>query len=175
MPMLALPLRYARALVAVGVAVLLAACASTPTPYQPMSSGYGYSEQKLESNRYRITFAGNAATPQAAVENYVTYRAAQVTLQNGCDYFLLLGRSIQPGPGTSHGKPSVGLGLGIGSFGSSGGIGISTSTEKSLNSGAGLIGQADILIFKGDKPADKPEAMDAREVQANLRPTITLP
>ncbi len=44
-------------------ALLVAGCA-TPTPYQPLgvrgtgASG-GFSEQRLEENRYRVSFRGN--------------------------------------------------------------------------------------------------------------------
>jgi hypothetical protein len=33
-----------------------------PTPYQPAVDGYGYSEQQIEDDRYRVTFVGNRHT-----------------------------------------------------------------------------------------------------------------
>ncbi|MFT4046301.1 MAG: hypothetical protein QM661_06340 [Solimonas sp.] len=48
---------------AVLLAAVLAACA-TVTPYQPAGDGYGYRSQMLESNRYRVSFAGSSATPR---------------------------------------------------------------------------------------------------------------
>jgi hypothetical protein len=56
----------------------LAACA-TATPYQP--AGYngqrgGYAEQRLESDRYRVTFAGNSLTSREQVEMALLLRAA---------------------------------------------------------------------------------------------------
>ena len=69
--------------------LLLAGCA-VPTPYQPATKGYGYSEQQLESNRYRVTFSGNSVTPRDTVQNYLLYRAAEVTRESGHDYFTVV-------------------------------------------------------------------------------------
>ena len=44
-------------------AALLTGCASGPTPYQPGaadSGDRGYSESKIENDRYRISFKGNS-------------------------------------------------------------------------------------------------------------------
>ena len=70
------------------LATALAACA-TATPYQRLRNGYGYTDQQLESNRYRVTFVGNSETPRSAVENYLLYRAAQITVNHGYDYFVI--------------------------------------------------------------------------------------
>ena len=66
---------------------VLAACA-TATPYQPATDGYGYAEQRIENNRFRIVFNGNSETPRQTVETYLLYRAAELTLQSGYDYFV---------------------------------------------------------------------------------------
>lgn len=62
----------------------LAACA-TPATYGPKtgSSLTGYTDEQLAQNRYRVTFSGNSVTPRATVEDYLLYRAAQVTLDSG--------------------------------------------------------------------------------------------
>ena len=61
---------------------MLAGCAQ-PTPYQPATEGYGHSEQQIEDNRYRVSFAGNDLTPADTVQNYLLYRAAELTLGKG--------------------------------------------------------------------------------------------
>lgn len=68
----------------VGLAVLLAGCAE-PTPYGPRTEGSrtGYTDEQLAKNRFRVTYAGNSVTPRETVENYLLYRAAQVTLNSG--------------------------------------------------------------------------------------------
>jgi hypothetical protein len=83
--------------VALGAVLLaiLTACTS-PTPYQPAPpQGFGYSEDRLDQNRYRITFRGNAQTPRETVEDYLLYRAAELTLQNGFDHFIMVGRDTE--------------------------------------------------------------------------------
>ncbi len=77
----------------VAAATALGACSSGPTPYQP-AAGYdrGYSEQKIENDRYRISFKGNSMTERDTVENYLLFRAAELTLQSGYDVFTIVNR-----------------------------------------------------------------------------------
>lgn len=77
----------------VAAATALGACSSGPTPYQP-AAGYdrGYSEQKIENDRYRISFKGNSMTERDTVENYLLFRAAELTLQSGYDTFTIVNR-----------------------------------------------------------------------------------
>lgn len=168
-----LPKRIAAALV---LAPALVACVTTPTPYQPRHNNEGYSEQKLEANRYRIAFAGNSATPRETVENYVLYRAAEVTLANGYDHFVVTGNESREEPSARGGN--VGLGFGGFSIGSGGGfgLGVGVSTGTGYGGGRGdYLGQADIVMFKGPKPTDQPRAFDARELRNNLEPLIARP
>lgn len=75
--------------------VVLGACA-TATPYQPSTSvnaRNGFSEMKIEDDRIRISFDGNSLTKRDTVETYLLYRAAELTKQNGYDYFTLADRS----------------------------------------------------------------------------------
>ncbi len=80
-----------RPIVLAFVAALTFASCATPTSYGPAKSarGYGFSEQQLGQNQFRIQFRGNAATPRDVVEDYLLYRASELTLQEGCDYFVL--------------------------------------------------------------------------------------
>ena len=84
-----------RTLALAAVAGLLAACA-TATPYQPaVTAGYGFEEQTIEDNRVRITFRGNTLTDRETVETYLLYRAAELTLQSGNDYFVVANRDTE--------------------------------------------------------------------------------
>lgn len=71
---------------------MLGACA-TATPYQAASgTDRGYSEQKIENNRFQVQFAGNSLTDRKTVETYLLYRAAELTKQNGYDHFRVMRR-----------------------------------------------------------------------------------
>ncbi|MGE0666463.1 MAG: hypothetical protein AB7O49_07895 [Sphingomonadales bacterium] len=76
----------------------LSACGGA-TPYQPAaepgrnsSAGYGYSEQRLEQDRFMVMFSGNSMTSRQRVETYLLFRAAELTLQTGNDWFLTVQR-----------------------------------------------------------------------------------
>lgn len=90
--------RVAALALALASASVLASCA-TPTPYQPAtgSGSYrtGYWDEQIESDRFRITFAGNSLTSRETVERYLLYRAAQLTVERGGDYFTLADRDTE--------------------------------------------------------------------------------
>ncbi len=71
----------------------LSACV-TSTPYQLNSKAAsgGYSETKLEPNRFRVTFSGNTSTPREKVDDYLLFRAAELTLAQGFDTFTIADR-----------------------------------------------------------------------------------
>ncbi|MGZ8407723.1 MAG: CC0125/CC1285 family lipoprotein, partial [Caulobacteraceae bacterium] len=76
----------------------LAGCA-TPTPYQPAVQqgryAYGFSEQKLDETHWRVTFSGNSLTSRERVESYLLYRAAELTVAQGGDWFETTGRATE--------------------------------------------------------------------------------
>ena len=94
--------------------LLLAGCASAPTPYQAAQGGFGYSEQQIEENRYRVSFAGNSATTRQTVEDYLLYRAAELTVQTGHDWFQVVDRNTAQEYSGSGGSPEMGVGVGSG-------------------------------------------------------------
>ena len=162
----------ARWLCGIGLLLAVAACTTSPTPYQAASGNLGYRDQQLESNRYRVSFTGNPATPRDKVQDYALYRAAELTLASGNDYFKVTSRSTDAAS-SGGGGPSFGVGVGGGSGGGSGGVGIGLSSIL----GGGGYSQSytvtmDILVFKGTKPQNDTEAYDAREVARRLEPTI---
>jgi hypothetical protein len=87
--------RFAKVLAVFAVIAGLNACA-TATPYQPASErGFGYSEERLDANKYRVIFRGNALTKRETVEDYLLYRSAELTLQNGYTHFIMIGRETE--------------------------------------------------------------------------------
>ncbi len=78
----------------IGCLSLVMACSTTPTPYAPAMDGRkGFHETRIEPDRWRVSFAGNAQTPRQTVEDYLLYRAAELTLREGYDWFLTVERT----------------------------------------------------------------------------------
>jgi hypothetical protein len=152
----------------------LAGCAG-PTLYQAADPAYGYREQQLETNRYRVTFAGNALTNRDTVENYLLYRAAELTLQHGYDFFVVADRDLQvrtryvysfsafPGYGyyRVYGYP-IGYGPGVPADGT---VWPRTRYEA----------VADIVMFRGEPAASDVRAFKANELKRFLGNRIVRP
>jgi hypothetical protein len=151
------------------LALLLAACAGKPTPYQSAQNGYGYSEQRIEENRYRVSFSGNSATSRQTVEDYLLYRAAELTVQNGHDWFEVADRDTVQEYSGYGGSPAIGVGGG----GGSGGVGVGLSFPMfGGGSAPSYTAHMDILVHDGEKPPQNPNAYDAFSVISQLQPKI---
>jgi hypothetical protein len=159
--------RQAAPALVVLLGLLLAACAGKPTPYQSAQSGYGYSEQRIEENRYRVSFAGNSATSRQTVEDYLLYRAAELTVQNGHDWFEVADRdTVQEWSGYG-GSPAMGVG------GVSGNVGVGLSFPMfGGGSAPSYTANMDILVHDGEKPPENANAYDAFAVISRLQPKI---
>jgi outer membrane protein TolC len=148
--------------------LLLTGCASAPTPYQAAQGGFGYSEQQIEENRYRVSFAGNSATSRQTVEDYLLYRAAELTVQNGHDWFEVVDRNTVQDYAGYGGSPSFGVGVG---GGSNFGVGLSMPMFSGGGSGR-YTADMDVLLRDGEKPQENPNAYDAFSVISRLQPKI---
>lgn len=176
------------AVLALAMAGGLAAC-ETATPYQPLRAGSqvsgGYSDLKLESNRWRVTFAGNSLTSRQTVETYLLYRAAELTVNQGYDWFEMADRQTDKHVQT-FADPIGPYGYGWapywrfhGRFGWrswdpfwgdpfwADSVDIQTIEQYEAN--------AEIVMGHGAKPTGDPRAFDAREVLANLSGKIARP
>jgi len=169
----------------------LGACAGAgPTPYGPAErpGGQGYSEERLDADRYRITVAGNALTPRERVEDYLLYRAAELTLQEGFDHFRLLERQTDSDTvryQDSWGGPAWGPGWawspGWGGYygGYYGGrarhgvgVGISTGSGRAETR---YETSALVRLRPGPVGGGEGPAYDAREVIERLQPVVRPP
>lgn len=151
------------------ITIAIAAGCATPTPYHPADPQFGYSEQQLEANRFRVSFEGNALTDRETVENYLLYRAAEITLAQGYDYFILARQDIEPQMEVFYTRfwdyPSRWYGY-YGYYPGPADVRAETRTR--------YLAVATILMY-GGKPPDDARAFDARELKRFLGPTIVRP
>lgn len=191
-------LRTAATIAALAVAAGLSACA-TATPYQPNIPGQqvsgGFSETQLEPDRFRVNFAGNSLTSRETVEGYLLFRAAELTVAEGYDYFVIVGRDtdrktrtyVEPDPfyrpywggfGFGYWRPHWRYhGVRYGGWRSWDpwygdpfwGDRIDVRTIDKYEA------SAEIQMRRGAKPEGDPRAFDARAVMDSLRPRLQLP
>jgi len=64
---------------------------SCVTPYKNMSLIGGYSEMALSKDTYKVLFRGNGFSSQDYVYSSLLRRSAELTIQNGYKYFIILG------------------------------------------------------------------------------------
>ena len=181
---------------ALSALLLLGACA-TATPYQAATEElHGYENQKIERNRWQVSFGGNALTDRQTVETYLLYRAAELTLQQGFDHFRVVRRE------TDGDSRTVPTGFSSSPFYSGFHCDYRFYTPGSLNdpafSSSRIAGAqnsfgfafrassnyreivryeatAEIMMGHGAKPLDGTEYFDAEDVLATLGHSIVRP
>jgi hypothetical protein len=175
-----------RAFVVFAAAALTLAACETATPYQPAGAhageaGGGYSETQIEANRWRVTFAGNSLTSRDTVERYLLYRSAELTLQQGFDWFAANDRAtdkktetyVDPYFGAYWGPRwgfyRRGYGWGYGRWGDP-----YWGAPLDIDQTSQFQASAEISMGKGAKPADR-SAFDAHSVVEHLGPTLVRP
>lgn len=159
-------------------ALALAACASTPPTYAPAASptASGFSERQIESNRYFVTYRASSGADSALLSDYALLRAADITLENGRDWFWVDRRAFD-GQGTYRSGPSVGIGIGGARIGGSSATGASVGVNFPFGGSSGERATAAMLEIRfgeGPKPDDA-NAYDARAIAANVRARLAQP
>ena len=171
----------------------LSACA-TATPYQPDMRGQsvsgGFTDVRIEADRFQVRFAGNSLTSRETVERYLLYRAAELTVSEGGDWFSLVERQTdrkartyaEPDPLSPFGRygswrpywryygPRWGWRAWDPWFDDP-----FWADRVDVRTVEKFEASAEIVIGRGSKPAGDPRAFDAREVMANLGPSIVRP
>ena len=145
--------------VAIGAAAVTAARAET-TPYQPaVRTHYGYAETQTDVNRVRVSFAGNSDTSRETVELYLLYRAAEVTLQRGYDYFVVADHSVEARTEYAASGPPL----------------PPIAPARRYREISSCTAVSDIIMHRGARPPAAQNAFDARTVYANLAGRISRP
>ena len=157
-----------RALIVVAAGLSLAACA-TPTVYAPSTgarTSVGFSDYRIETGRYRVTYTGGGGAPMTQVADYALLRAAEVSVRDGYDWFRVVERKDERVGGGSGGGPRVGVGVGGGSGGwrtSGVRVGVGVGTSFDLSGGPAWSRTLEIMAGKGPVPTDK-DVYDARDI-----------
>ena len=149
-------------------ALALSACASL-APYGPQQStrGQGFSEQQIETNRFRVTYNGVGAP--GPVADRALFRAAQLTVDRGYDWFEVTQRWIDGRPDSAGGvRPSVSIGAGSSRYGGYSASGVGVGLGFDLSGPQPTSTTLEIVMGRGAKP-ERPDAYDARRVQDAIR------
>ncbi len=187
--------RIAALALALAGGATLTSCMSA-TPYQPASArgayGNGYTDEQLEADRFRVSFAGNSLTSRDTVERYLLYRAAQLTVERGFDHFTLINRDtekhtrtyVDPAPFSSAFRGGLWGGWGPSWRYYGRGFGWRHwdpfwgdpfwDRDVDVRTVDRYEAIAEIVLGKGPKPADV-HAFDARSVLENLGPSVMPP
>jgi hypothetical protein len=157
--------------------VFLSAC-STMQPYaQAVSANSaGYSERRIEADRFSVTYRARGAADAALVQDYALLRAAELTTQNARDWFWVDRRTLDQGDSASPG-PSIGIGIGGGSYGRRSGVNVGIGVNIPVGPPPPPRARAatlEIRLGEGVKP-DDPNAYDAHAIAANIRARVLAP
>ena len=74
-------------IITVLLAINLQACS---TPYQQLGYRGGYSETALDENVFRVSFQGNKKTSRERAWDFALLRSAELTLERGYLYFIVM-------------------------------------------------------------------------------------
>ena len=151
------------------LALALAAC-TTPTAYAPLQSpsGSGFTETKIQDDRWRVTFRGGSDAGRERVADLSLLRAAQLTLQQGYDWFRVTERYGDALPPRG---PTLSVGAGTADYGWHGGSSFGVGVGGIPLGGGPLISETlEIVMAKGPPPQGDPTVYDAHSVAKSIRP-----
>jgi hypothetical protein len=131
-------------LINVFLALSVTSCA---TGYHPIGFTGGYSEKKILKDTFMVSFQGNGWTSQGVARSYLLLRCAELTVQNGFNYFIVMDEQDTSTKSIMGGYHA-------------GNISASELRFPQLTS--------QIKCYRGKRPEGNNKAYDAREVIANL-------
>ena len=166
-------------LLAIAAVLGLAGCATPSTPYQAAGQGrHGYLEGQIDADTWRVRFSGNRATDRGVVEDYVLYRAAEITLEQGANGFVVVREDVEKDVsfyGNNY-NPHYGVIYGHGRYlrrGNYGyGFGYGPSTLRPVNS---YTDHLKIRMFRDQAPEGFGPTYDAQAILRFMGPKIVRP
>ncbi|HEY3875004.1 MAG TPA: hypothetical protein VGM92_05980, partial [Candidatus Kapabacteria bacterium] len=169
-----------RTLLLVSATLMLASCGATkyaPANHSFWTGNQGYSEVPLDNATWQITFCGNDQTPDQTVNQYALYRAAELASQQGFDYFVVMNdndlanvtsttnQNAQKQTDVEHTvDPQTGRVVPV----------AVTTTNRSTTTTTTAAHTVTIStrMFHGQRPADNPQAYDAKSMVSLMGPSI---
>lgn len=174
----------------VAVAALTLSACATSEIYRPAGvngSRTGYAEQRIDADRYRVSFQGNSVTSRERVETALLLRSAELTVESGFDWFAAVNRAtdvdtrfrFDPDPWSY--SPFYGRYWGPSwryyrrGYWSRWGDPFWGRDDFDVRQIDRFEATSEIIMGRGAKPAGDPNAFDAREVISNLSPRFPRP
>ncbi|MCK9503489.1 MAG: hypothetical protein M0Q95_04825 [Porticoccaceae bacterium] len=160
------------------IAVLITACASESAYKAADGSRYGYSDTRIAEDRYRVSFNAPASR-EGDIRDYALLRAAELTLLEGYDWFVVLDRKTEIERSRNEPSISVGASRSAAVTRNCGLVACRTyyHPERAYGAGFDAGGSArselEIRLGKGVRP-EVVDSFDAAEVRSNLRQSLDL-
>ncbi len=155
-----------RAASIVMVAVALSGCATT---YHAKSFTGGYSETRLREDVFQVSFSGNASTSRERAADFSLLRSAELTLENGFRYFVVVDSEKYSKLGT-HTTPSTSYTTG--SAYSTGSYAHGSATTTTYGGQTNLTSKPRVtntILCSKDKPEIDGLVLDAEFVASSIR------
>lgn len=138
---------------------LLTGCAVT---YRAEKGSGGYSEKQINENTFEVSFEGNQYNTLDEVRTYLTYRCAELTLEQGLTHFLIVeDASFED----THEKEFMDSDMTIETRTSMSG-GVRTNVRSNFGAEAmtsNPVGKFIIMMRVGPDPVHRAASMDAKE------------
>ena len=158
--------------------LVMAGCASQPDYRQAKKGGFGYTESKLSDTQYRVHFKAKSSDKGKAMD-YAMLRAAELTLLEGYDWFVVTDRETLVDKETVQATPTAGFSQRYARVTECGVLTCRTSYHPTTQFETGVfVGGSQqseiesilsIEMGKGTRPTSA-TSFDAREVRDNLQP-----
>ena len=160
--------------------LIMAGCASQPDYRQADKSGFGYNESKLSDTQYRVHFKAKG-TDKGKAMDYAMLRAAELTLLEGYDWFVVTDRETLVDKETVQTTPTAGFSQRYARVTDCGVLTCRTSYHPTTQFETGVyVGGSQkseiesilsVELGKGTRPTSA-TSFDAREVRENLQPKV---
>jgi hypothetical protein len=152
------------------LAAVLSGCA---TPYGKYGIAGGYTDTRVDENTFSIHVQANGFTDQQTASMHAMYRAAEITVENGFDFFVIVSNAAGARSGTVAIPGQTYSNTNVNVYGNTAYARTTTTTAPTVYMPMTLPNSTLMIkSFKGEKPAGDPNVYDARSVMKFLGPNI---